>query len=129
MANKHDDTFTEISRIVWKHLEDRDWDNPTPRALAISMSLEANELLEHYQWQEEPVGDKEVLAEELADVLIYALQYAHVMGINPAEAIRDKLDKSARKYPAENFKGISGTERKKRWLEAKAKHRQQKKSL
>lgn len=123
------DSIQELSRIVWQHLVDRDWDHPTPRSLAISLSLESNELLEHYQWQDEPVGDKEALGEELADVLIYALQYAHVMGIDPAEAVRDKLEKSGRKYPVEEFKGKSSAEKRKKWLKAKLDHRDQKKGL
>ena len=123
------DSIHELSHIIWQHLVERDWDDPTPRALAISLSLEANELLEHYQWHEKPVGDKEALGEELADILIYALQYAHVMGIDPAEAIRDKLAKAARKYPAEQFKGATSKERTERWLKAKAKHRETKKGL
>ena len=129
MKQQPDDTFGEISHLVWQHLVERDWDDPSPRSLAISLSLEANELLEHYQWSDKPVGDKEAVAEELADVLIYALQYAHVMGINPANAIRDKLEKSARKYPAENFKGKQGEDRSKAWLEAKMRHRENKKTL
>lgn len=128
-SEQSSDTFAEISHVVWQHLVDRDWDNPDPRSLAISLSLEANELLEHYQWGDKPVGNKEVLGEELADVLIYALQYAHVMGIDPAAAIRDKLKKSALKYPAENFKGKSGKEVSEAWLEAKIQHRENKKSL
>jgi NTP pyrophosphatase (non-canonical NTP hydrolase) len=123
------DTFTDISHLVWQHLVDRDWDDPSPRSLAISLSLEANELLEHYQWSEKSVGNKEDVAEELADVLIYALQYAHVLGIDPADAIRDKLRKSALKYPAENFKGKQGNEQSEAWLEAKMQHRENKKSL
>lgn len=126
---KHIDTFAEISHLIWQHLEDRDWDKPTPRSLAISLSLEANELLEHYQWQEESVGDKEALAEELADIMIYALQYVHVLGVDPAAAIRDKLEKASRKYPAENFKGKNGPEMRKEWLQAKLQHRENKKSL
>jgi dCTP diphosphatase len=129
MKQQQDDTFAEISHIVWQHLVDRDWDDPSPRSLAISLSLEANELLEHYQWSDKPVGDKEAVAEELADVLIYALQYAQVMGIDPASAIRDKLEKSAQKYPAEKFKGKHGEDRSKAWLEAKLKHRDNKKTL
>ncbi|HSD56381.1 MAG TPA: MazG-like family protein [Candidatus Saccharimonadales bacterium] len=128
---KPDDTFAEISHIVWQHLVERGWDDPAPepRSLAISLSLEANELLEHYQWSKKPVGNKEDLGEELADILIYALQYAHVIGVDPASIIRDKLAKSALKYPAENFKGIKGEDRSKAWLEAKMKHRENKKSL
>lgn len=129
MANTSDETFKQISHDIWQHLVDRDWDNPTERSLAISLSLEANELLEHYQWSEKSVGDKEALSEELADVLIYALQFAHLTGIDPAAAIRDKLAKAAQKYPAEQFKGVNGTEQRERWLEAKIKHERHKKSL
>jgi NTP pyrophosphatase (non-canonical NTP hydrolase) len=127
--SKADDTFEALGHMIWQHLVDRDWDNPTPRSLAISLSLEANELLEHYQWQDEPIGDKEALSEELADVLMYALQYAHVLGIDPAEAIRDKLAKSAKKYPAADFKGKDSEQKHKKWLEAKINHRNQKKTL
>jgi 8-oxo-dGTP diphosphatase len=122
-------TFEEISRIIWQHLVDRDWDNLTARGLAISISLEANELLEHYQWNEQAIGGKETLAEELADVLIYALEYAHVLGIDPAQAIHDKLAKTALKYPAELFKGKGEAEKKEHWLKAKAEYRKHKKSL
>ncbi|HET8669979.1 MAG TPA: MazG-like family protein [Candidatus Saccharimonadales bacterium] len=123
------DNIQELSRIVWRHLIDRDWDNPSERSLAISLSLEANELLEHYQWQDKALGDKEALGEELADILIYALQYAHVIGVDPAAVIRDKLAKSAEKYPAEKFKGKNDAEMRQQWLEAKARHRAEKKGL
>jgi NTP pyrophosphatase (non-canonical NTP hydrolase) len=129
LQSEPDDTFTEISHIVWQHLVDRDWDNPTPRSLAISLSLEANELLEHYQWGEDPVGDQEALADELGDVLIYALQYAHVLGIDPAGAIRNKLAKAASKYPAEQFKGKNAEEKADLWLKTKLQHRGHKKGL
>lgn len=122
-------TFSEIINKIWAHLAERDWDHPTERALAISISLEANELLEHYQWSENAVGDKEALAEELADVLIYALEYAHVLGVDPAAIIQDKLAKTARKYPAENFKGKTSEERKAQWIQAKINHREHKKGL
>jgi 8-oxo-dGTP diphosphatase len=123
------DSITEISERIWQHLIDRDWDTPTARSLAISISLEANELLEHYQWNEQAIGNKEALAEELADIFIYALEYAHVLGIDPAQAIRDKLAKTALKYPAEQFKGKGEAEKRERWLAAKAAHRRHKKSL
>jgi NTP pyrophosphatase (non-canonical NTP hydrolase) len=126
---KHDDTVKEISQLIWQHAVDRDWDHPEPRSLAISISLEASELLEHYQWSGEPVGDKEALGEELADVLIYAFQLAHVIGVDPADIIRDKLQKAAKKYPAERFKGLSSTEKSKVWLETKIQHRENKKTL
>lgn len=124
-----DATFKEMDQLIWQHLADRGWDNPAPRSLAISLSLEANELLEHFQWRDEPVGDKDALAGEVADVLAYALQFAHVMGVDPVEAIRQKIIKSEAKYPAENFKGKTAEEKHQAWLDAKIQARSQKKSL
>jgi NTP pyrophosphatase (non-canonical NTP hydrolase) len=62
----------------------------TPRNLAISLALEAAEVLEKFQWQENP-SDPEELASELADVALYLLQLASVSGIDLENAILDKL--------------------------------------
>ncbi|MDT8306947.1 MAG: nucleotide pyrophosphohydrolase [Anaerolineae bacterium] len=62
----------------------------TPRNLAISLLLEAGEVLEHFQWREE-VRDRQKLAEELADVALYLLQLASLSGIDLEQAILDKL--------------------------------------
>ena len=66
----------------------------TPRNLAISLSLEAAEILEHFQWRDEP-KDKKELASELADVALYLLQLASVSGIDLEQAILDKLKVNA----------------------------------
>ena len=66
----------------------------TARNMAISLSLEANEVLEHFQWHEEP-KDREELAGELADVALYLLQLASVSGIDLEKAILDKLEDNA----------------------------------
>ncbi|HEY5268953.1 MAG TPA: nucleotide pyrophosphohydrolase [Anaerolineales bacterium] len=63
----------------------------TPRNLAISLSLEANEVLEHFQWQGE-LKDKDDLASELADVALYLLQLASVSRIDLEKAILNKLE-------------------------------------
>ena len=63
----------------------------TPRNLAISLSLEAAEILEHFQFGEEP-KDKNELAGELADVTLYLLQLASVSGIDLEEAVLKKID-------------------------------------
>jgi NTP pyrophosphatase (non-canonical NTP hydrolase) len=63
----------------------------TPRNLAISLSLEANEVLEHFQWQGE-LKEKEHLASELADVALYLLQLASVTGIDLEQAVLKKLE-------------------------------------
>jgi NTP pyrophosphatase (non-canonical NTP hydrolase) len=63
----------------------------TPRNLAISLSLEANEVLEHFQWQDE-LKDKDEFAGELADVTLYLLQLASVCGIDLEKAVLKKLE-------------------------------------
>jgi len=65
----------------------------TPRNLAISLALEASEVLEHFQWRDAPV-DTPALASELADVTLYLLQLASVSGIDLERAVLDKLDRN-----------------------------------
>jgi 8-oxo-dGTP diphosphatase len=67
----------------------------TPRNLSISLALEAAEILEHFQWDEE--FDREELAEELADVALYLLQLASISEINLEEAILKKLEVNAKR--------------------------------
>ena len=62
----------------------------TPRNMAVSLSLEVAEILEHFQWQEQ-VEDSAALAGELADVALYLLQLAHVSGVDLEDAILAKL--------------------------------------
>jgi NTP pyrophosphatase (non-canonical NTP hydrolase) len=63
----------------------------TPRNLAISLALEAAEVLEHFQWQED-AADPDALAGELADVMLYLLQLASICGIDLGQAVLDKLN-------------------------------------
>jgi NTP pyrophosphatase (non-canonical NTP hydrolase) len=81
----------EMNRFVetmgW-YGEDSPW-SQTPRNIAISLSLEAAEVLEHFQWGEQ--ADKETLAGELADVALYLLQLAYLTDIDLEQAILDKL--------------------------------------
>ena len=120
-------SFQEIADEIQAHLIERGWENSPPRGLAISIALEANELLEHYQWGDSAVGNKEELAEELADIFIYAFQFADVHNIDIPAAIEKKLIKAAKKYPAEHFKGKNEQERREAWLNDKMNH--QKKGL
>lgn len=87
-------------------VESKGWyapDSPkpqTPRNLAISLSLEANEVLEHFQWRADP-ADPQELAGELADVALYLLQLASISGIDLEQAILDKLEQNHRReWPA-----------------------------
>jgi NTP pyrophosphatase (non-canonical NTP hydrolase) len=65
----------------------------TLRNLAVSLNLEASEVLEHFQWRETP-GDLQALADELADVTLYLLQLASLAGIDLEQAVLDKLTKN-----------------------------------
>jgi NTP pyrophosphatase (non-canonical NTP hydrolase) len=67
----------------------------TPRNLSISLALEASEILEHFQWNEE--FDKDELAEELADVALYLLQLASISEIDLEQAILEKLEINAKR--------------------------------
>lgn len=116
-------TLEEINQLIWDHLEARDWHKNPTRGLAVSLSLEAGELLEHYQWGETPVGGVEAVGDELADVFIYGMQIAQRNNIDIAEHIQHKLEKSAKKYPASDFKGIKGDERRAMWVEKKLAHK------
>ena len=72
----------------------------TPQNLAISLALEAAEVLEHFQWRAE-ARDRDALAGELADVALYLLQLASLSGIDLEQAILDKLRQNhAREWPA-----------------------------
>jgi len=87
----------ELSRAMDEFVSAKGWYQPgsprpqTPRNIAISLSLEAAEVLEHFQWQEQVV-DAQALAGELADVALYLLQLARLSGVNLEEAIRSKLE-------------------------------------
>ncbi len=81
-----------------------------PKDLAISIALEAGELLENFQWKtsEEAIKEKaEEIKEELADVLIYALLLANELEIDPKEAVLLKIKKNAKKYPVKKAYGSS----------------------
>jgi NTP pyrophosphatase (non-canonical NTP hydrolase) len=83
---------TEMNKLVRsKGWYEEDTLRPqTPRNLAISLSLEAAEVLEHVQWREQP-KDQQEFAGELADVALYLLQLASVSGIDLEQAILDKI--------------------------------------
>lgn len=117
-------TFEQVQETVMRHMRERHWDEiNTSRGLAISISLEANELLEYYQWNEENFGNKEDLASELADILIYAIHFADKNDIDILPAVMKKLEKSAKKYPVELFQTKDVAKRNKAWHKAKVNYK------
>lgn len=89
-----------------KFNKDRDWDQfHTPTNLTKSISIEANELLECYQWNDN--ANLEDVKEELADVMNYCLQMSMVLGLDPIDIMNKKIDKTEKKYPVDKAKGVS----------------------
>jgi len=92
----------ELTERMHAFVRSKGWYEPdskrpqTPRNLAISLSLEANEVLEHFQWRED-LRDKDELGSELADVALYLLQLASVSGIDLEQAILNKLETNAKR--------------------------------
>jgi dCTP diphosphatase len=102
----------EIRHLIREFRDARDWIQfHNPKNLACSISIEANELLEHFQWKtpEESLvvtnEKKAQIAHEVADVAVYLIELADNLDIDLAQAIRDKLAHNAAKYPVSRSKG------------------------
>ena len=94
--------------------EARDWDQfHSPKNLSMALMVEVAELMEHFQWlTEEQSGNldaakKAVVAEELADILLYLVRLSDKLGVDLLNAALHKLEKNATKYPAEQVRGSS----------------------
>ena len=101
----------ETVDIVKNFRDERDWKQfHNPKDLAISISLEAAELLEIFQWSgEDTVCAEKInkIREELADVLCYSILMADRCGLDMDEIVREKMEKNGKKYPASLCKGSS----------------------
>ena len=98
--------FSDVKREVVQFTEDRNWDQfHTPENLAKSISIEAAELLECFQWNSD--YDKDAVTEELANVMNYCILMADKIGVDIEEAIINKIRKNAEKYPVEKSYGSS----------------------
>jgi NTP pyrophosphatase (non-canonical NTP hydrolase) len=96
----------EVTKALRQFVAEREWDQfHTPENLAKSISIEANELLECYQWG--PDAKREDVEDELADVLTYCLLLANKLGLEPNEIVMNKLAKTHQKYPVEKARGRS----------------------
>ena len=99
----------ETIRRVLKFRDDRDWRQfHTPKDLAVSLTLEAAELLEVFQWSGRDLECRDKLdriREELADVLSYCVLMADVCGLDLDEILREKVAKNEAKYPVEKARG------------------------
>jgi len=110
-------TISDLKRLVNNFVDRRDWHRfHAPKNLAMSLAIEAGELMEHFQWispdesrriarQPEKLAG---VAEELADVTCYALAMANALGLDLATAVRRKMAKNEQKYPVEEYRGRYG---------------------
>ncbi len=101
------DKLELLKQRIDKFNKDRDWDQfHTPSNLSKSISIEANELLECFQWSDTNY-DIEAVKEELADVMNYCIQLSLVLNVDIIVIINDKMDKTELKYPVDKAKGVS----------------------
>jgi dCTP diphosphatase len=96
----------DVIQALREFVQERDWGQfHTPENLAKSVSIEAAELLENYQWGS-PANRQDV-QDELADVLTYCFLLADKLGMDPQEIVLEKLAKTQQKYPVEKARGRS----------------------
>ncbi|MCR5112419.1 MAG: nucleotide pyrophosphohydrolase [Acholeplasmatales bacterium] len=101
------DSIEDLKNKIDKFNKARDWDQfHSPANLAKSIVLEAAELLEHFQWNEDEY-DKDAVKDELADVVNYCIQMSMALDIDLLKAVEDKMKKNAKKYPVSKSKGSS----------------------
>ena len=109
-------SFDELVRQVLAFRDERDWRQlHNPKDLAISISLEAAELLERFQWKSpaevaalvaDPQGQRQV-SWEMADILILLISLADVLGTDLVKAAQEKLQENERRYPVERARGTA----------------------
>jgi dCTP diphosphatase len=107
-------TIDELRKRILAFVRERDWEQfHTPKNLSMALAAEAAELMEHFLWATaeqsraiavEP-AKRARIAEELADVVIYALEFANMTGLDVSSAIELKMAANARKYPVEKARG------------------------
>lgn len=114
--NDKETNLQEIKDRVLAFAKERDWEQfHAPKNLSMAIAAEAAELMEHFLWQSpddsRAVMDADKLRakveEELADVFIFAIEFANVTGIDIAAIIEAKINRNAEKYPVEKAKGRS----------------------
>ncbi len=97
-------TLQELKNLVDKFEQERGWKkHHTPKNVAISLCIEAAELLEHFQWDEYQRNDPDGIADELADVILNCLNFANQMDIDITAAFMSKFERVQKKYPVELF--------------------------
>ncbi len=114
MADDQNTTVETLRREIAAFIRERDWEQfHDPKNLSMAIATEAAELMEHFRWAKNDesmdlVKDPKVkheVAEELADILSFALSFANAADIDITSTLRAKMAKNARKYPADEYRG------------------------
>lgn len=112
MASDTNSNIVNWQRELRVFAQERDWEQfHTPKNLAMALTAEAGELLEHFQWlsgeQSNALNSEQrrVVGHEMADVFLYLLRMADVLGVDLAQATNDKLAINRTKYPADMVRG------------------------
>jgi NTP pyrophosphatase (non-canonical NTP hydrolase) len=109
-------TLAELKSRVLAFARERDWEQfHAPKNLSMALAAEAAELMEHFLWAQpeasraiaHELAKRRKIEEELADVVIYALEFANMTGIDVAAVIEAKMAANAKKYPVEKARGRS----------------------
>ncbi len=109
-------TISELKARVLTFVHERDWEQfHSPKNLSMALAAETGELMEHFLWatneQSRGIAADPVkrgkIADELADVVIYALEFANITGLDVTAAIEAKMAANAKKYPVEKARGRS----------------------
>jgi dCTP diphosphatase len=121
-VNDADATLAELKKRVRDFRDRRQWERfHTPKNLSMAIAVEAAELMEQFQWLApdeswelaKDEGGLEMMKEELADIIIYALSFANCLELDVTTAVVDKLAKNTEKYPETDYRGRSS------WLESR----------
>lgn len=114
--NDSETQMQEIKTKVLAFARERDWEQfHSPKNLSMAIAAEAAELMEHFLWQTPKQSEADVMEpklrakieEELADVLIFAIEFANMTQLDIAEIIEKKMKRNAEKYPVEKARGNS----------------------
>lgn len=107
-------TISELKTRILAFARERDWEQfHAPKNLSMALAAESGELMEHFLWSTPEQScavavdptKRQKIAEELADVIIYALEFANITGLDVAAAIEAKMAANAAKYPVEKARG------------------------
>lgn len=114
MSDDQNTTVDALRREIAAFIRERDWEQfHDPKNLSMAIATEAAELMEHFRWAKNDASREQVrdpaqlqpVAEEVADIMAFLLSFANSAGIDVTTALRAKMAKNARKYPADEYQG------------------------